>query len=418
MLDAPGAALRLSVADPTDHPDFLDLPLHRPLDSWVTPRLVPIPDGLHRHVVRFVDYEGAVYALKELPRRLARREYRLLRHLRERGLPCVTAVGLVDRGADAQAIIITRYLDYSLPYRVLLTHERMPHLQDRVLDALAGLLVRLHLTGFFWGDCSLANTLFRRDAGALVAYVVDTETGELHAELSRGQRELDLQIAHENIAGGLADLAAGGLLPEGLDPFALAAQIRERYTGLWDEVTAEQVFPAGDGHRIHERLHRLNQLGFDLEEMEITRSGDGETVRFTPRVVEVGFHGPRLRELTGLVAQENQARRLLNDIAVHRGRLEQQGRVPVPETVAAARWLDAVFRPTVERIPHDLRGRLEPVEVYHEILEHRWFRSERHGHDVGMREATRSYLQTVLRDAPEERGVITVEEVPDDPAED
>ena len=65
-----------------------------------------------------------------------------------------------------------------LPYRVVALRARpaIPYLGDRLLDALVGLLVRLHLAGFFWGDCSLSNTLFRRDAGALSAYVIDTET--------------------------------------------------------------------------------------------------------------------------------------------------------------------------------------------------------------------------------------------------
>ena len=69
------------------------------------------------------------------------------------------------------------------------------------------LLVRLHLAGFFWGDVSLSNTLFRRDAGAFAAYLVDAETGELHDRLSDGQREHDLDIARVNIAGELMDLA-------------------------------------------------------------------------------------------------------------------------------------------------------------------------------------------------------------------
>jgi Domain of unknown function (DUF4032)/Lipopolysaccharide kinase (Kdo/WaaP) family len=364
---------------------------------------------MHRHVVRFCDYGGTLYALKEMPRYLAWREYRLLRHLASARLPAVTVVGVVDDrgGAGGEAILITQHLDYSLPYRLLLTNERMPHLRERVLDALAGMLVRLHLAGFFWGDCSLANSLFRRDAGALTAYVVDTETGELHDVLSDGQRQLDLDIAFENIAGGLSDLEASGDLPPGIDPFETADQIRDRYAELWREVTSEEVFAAGETFRINARLRRLNDLGFDLEEMEISRSGAGDQVRLKPRVVEIGYHGPRLRELTGLRTQENQARRLLNDIAVYRSRLEQDSDHPVPETVAAARWLDRVFEPAVAAIPEELRGRLEAAEVYHELLEHRWFLSQQRSVDVGMAEAMHSYVNDVLRHAPYERSVLT-----------
>ena len=113
-------------------------------------------------------------------------------------------------------MLITRHLDYSLPYRTLLSGRGLsiPYLGDRLLDSLVGLLVRLHLAGFFWGDCSLSNTLFRRDAGALQAYIIDVETSERYASLTAGQRQMDLDIATENVAGGLLDLQVGGRLVE------------------------------------------------------------------------------------------------------------------------------------------------------------------------------------------------------------
>ena len=107
----------------------------------------------------------------------------------------------------------------------------MPDLRARLLDSLAELFVRLHLAGFYWGDCSLSNTLFRRDAGALAAYLVDAETGELHERLSPGQRDYDITIATENIAGELFDLQASGNFAEDVDPvetaMALCAAVRE-----------------------------------------------------------------------------------------------------------------------------------------------------------------------------------------------
>ena len=147
--------------------------------------------GIHRHVVRFVEYEACaragpkLYALKELLAELARREYRL-RALAADEMPVVEAGVVSDRGGDLDAILITRHLDYSLPFRTLFARG-VPDLRRRLLDAGAELLVRLHLGGFFWGDCSLSNTLFRRDAGALAAaYLVDAETGELHPSPTDG----------------------------------------------------------------------------------------------------------------------------------------------------------------------------------------------------------------------------------------
>jgi hypothetical protein len=401
------------------HPDFLDLPWERPLIGWEGQRLVEVARGLHRHVVRFVDYDGRLYALKELPPRVAQREYRLLRRMAEEELPVVDAVGVVSRGADGglQDVLVTRYLDYSLPYRSLFTHRRPPRdsgdprgLTERLLDALAMLLVRLHLAGFYWGDCSLSNTLFRRDAGALAAYVVDVETGEWHPKLSNGQRWTDLQIARENVAGGLLDLQAELDLPPEPDPIETADDLERRYELLWVELTTEEVIRPDERYRIEVRMRRLNELGFDVDEVELVASDGGHRLRFTTSVTEQGHHRRRLFALTGLEAQENQARSLLNDLASFRAALERESGRPVAETVASHRWLTEVFEPTVAAIPDVLATKLEPAEVFHEVIEHKWFLSEAAGRDVGMDQAVRSYITTVLPAAPDERTVLTTQQ--------
>ena len=203
----------------TGHPSFLDLTWDVPLEEWDSPRLVNLIRGISRHVVRFVEYDGALYALKELPERPARREWTLLRRLEGQSLPVVEAVGIVTgRANDLDAVLITRHLEFSLPYRALFSARGIPDLRTHLLNALVELLARLHLRGFFWGDCSLSNALFRRDAGALAAYLVDAETGELHGSLSDGQRAYDLEIAHVNIVGELLDVDAEVGLPADLDP--------------------------------------------------------------------------------------------------------------------------------------------------------------------------------------------------------
>jgi uncharacterized protein DUF4032/lipopolysaccharide kinase (Kdo/WaaP) family protein len=398
----------------TGHPDFLDLPWQLPLERWRSERLVRMSRGLSRHVVRFVRYDSAVYALKELPRRLAEREYRLLSELARLSIPVVEVAAVVvdreggedvapssRRSPELDAILITRHLDFSLPYRAVLGTPGLDDLSDRLLDALANLLVRLHLAGFFWGDCSLSNTLFRRDAGALAAYVVDVETGELHPQLSDGQREHDLLVAEENMTGELLDMAAAGRLPAGIDPFSTAAELRDRYGFLWLELTREQVIPADKRYLIDERLRRLNALGFDVDEVELVADGEGYRLRLQPRVVEPDHHARTLQALTGLQVQENQARRILNDLAQFRSRLQKGRSATLPEGVVAYRWLSEMFEPTVQSIPADLRGRLEPAELYHELLEHRWFLSEAAGHDVGLEETVRSFVENVLSQVPE-----------------
>jgi hypothetical protein len=412
--------VRFQMAGRLGHPDFLDLTWHLPLEEWASERLVEIRRGIARHVVRFVDYDGSLYALKEMPERPALREYRMLRHLGELALPVVEVVGVVTGRSEAEAafdgsvpaedldaILITRHLDFSLPYRTLFTGRGVPDLRNNLLDALAHLLVQIHVDGFFWGDCSLSNTLFRRDAGALRAYLVDAETGELHPELSEGQRSHDLAIASENIAGELMDIEAGYGLPAGLDPIQTGTGICDRYAALWWEVNREETFRVDDRYLVEARVRRLNELGFDVDEMELVSEADG-TLRLSiqPKVVERGHHRHRLLILTGLDVQENQARRLLNDVNGFRVALEQREKRPLPDSVAAFRWMNEVFEPTIAAIPPDLRGKLEPAELFHEIVEHRWFLSEAAGRDVGTDAAIRSYIERVLQHAPSERKVL------------
>src|SRR5690606_8854682 len=308
----------------------------------------------------------------------ALREYRLLREIDEAGLPTVEAVAAVTGRPSGEGLIITRHLDYSLPYRSLLMGRglRIPYLGDRLLDALVVLLVRIHLAGFFWGDCSLSNTLFRRDAGALQAYIIDVETAERHNELTQGQRELDLMIATDNVAGGLLDLQAAGRLADEIDPIAVALAIEDRYQALLGELTGETSAPRHDMRTVRDRLDRLHQLGFDVEEMEFVTDDDTSSIRIVPKVVEHGYHAERLTSLTGLVAGENQARRMLEDIHQFGAELQRRTGRSFPDNIVAVRWLDQRFEPTIAAIPDELLNRLEAAEIFHQLLEHQWYMAE------------------------------------------
>ena len=407
---------RLQLVARTGHPDFLDLPWEVPLEEWTNERLVSVVAGIHRHVVRFVAYEDRLYALKELPVQLARKEYGFLRQLAADEMPVVEVVGVVsEREQELDAVLITRHLDYSLPFRTLFAGRDIAELRDQLLDAGAELLVRIHLAGFFWGDCSLSNILFRRDAGALAAYLVDTETGELHPTLSDGQRAYDLQIAEENVTGELLDIAEELGRPE-LRAEETAAELVARYESLWTELTSDEVFGPEERFKIDDKLRRLNELGFDVEELELIADADGYRLHLNPRVVEPGHHRRRLLVLTGLHAQENQARRLLNDLARFREALERKEGKPVPETIVAYRWLAEVFEPAIAAVPAELWGKREAAEVFHEILENRWYLSQAAGRDVGIKRAARDYVKNVLPRARDERMVLAPEPADEDEA--
>ncbi len=383
------------------HPDFLDLPWDQPLVEWDEPRIVKMAHGISRHVVRFVRFDDRVYALKATGTVAAEREYRVLRELRENHLPVVEPVGVVDDAPNTgDAVLITRYLDYSLPYWYLLGRGDTS-LADRLLDAAVVLLVRLHLEGVFWGDCSLSNILWRRDAGEMMAYLVDAETTERHDTIGDRMRSYDLDIAVENIAGGLFELQASGRITDDIDPVALAENLRRRYLELWSELTRVDEFDLDERWRIEQRVRRINDLGFDVEELSIDR--DGRTLSIKPVLIEEGHHSRELRRRTGLDVQENQARRLLADIDQHRAWLERRDGKTYPRAVATARWLAEVYEPAIDAIPDDLRSHLEPAEVFHQLLEHRYLMAERRGGEVRTREALDDYLAGVLVLTPEER---------------
>ena len=404
-----GSALQITAAAPD--PALLDLPWSVPLGDWPDHTLATLPRGISRHVVRFARLSGRVVAIKEIKEELARREYGLLRLLQRLDVPCVEPVGVVTGrvavdGTPLDDALITRHLQFSLPYRALFSQNLRPDTASRLVDALAVLLVRLHLTGFYWGDVSLSNTLFRRDAGAFAAYLVDAETGELHNTLSTGQRENDLEVARVNIAGELMDLEAGGLLDPEADPVRVSEAIMSRYRSLWAELTDSESFETGDRWRVDARIRRLNELGFDVGELAITTDIGGATVQIQPKVVDAGHHSRRLLRLTGLDVGENQARRLLNDLDSYRAATDRQGD---DEEIVAHDWLSRVFEGVVRAVPRQLGSKLEPAEVFHEVLEHRWYLSERAGHDVELPEVVADYVAHVLPTKPDEAAVLGVD---------
>ena len=206
----------------------------------------------------------------------------MLRRLKRQGLPVVEAVGLVTgRERDLDAILITRHLEYSLPYRALFAGHAVPDLRTHLLNAFAELLAACISRGFFWGDCSLSNTLFRRDAGALSAYLVDAETGELHPELSDGQREYDLDIARPNVIGELLDVDAEVGLPADVDPDEIGDEIVARYQALWNELTRDESSARTSGTSSPNAWTGSTSLGFDVDELQLeappTATGSAST---------------------------------------------------------------------------------------------------------------------------------------------
>ena len=353
-----------------------------------------LPVGPSRHLVRFVILDGTTYALKEQAVENARREYEVLLRLEQLALPSVRAIGIAVRALEDTAVLVTEYLRHSLQYRRLLMRVPLTAggYRERLLDAMASLLVDLHRAGVYWGDCSLSNTLFRRDGGTIQAYLVDAETSEIYAALSDGQRAYDLDVLVENVAFGLADLAVYQGHPEALDEQISAAEsVRHRYTALWRELHDQIDIQAGDRFAIQAHIRRLNELGFAIGEIELL-PGEAGTVRLRTAVAQRDFHARELARRTGLVALEGQARLLLNDLREYRAWLTYFERRPVSSVEGASRWQSEVLEPYLDRLRAVIGPGRDPLQAYCDLLEHKWLRSERAQQDLGLEAAFASYV--------------------------
>ena len=401
----------IQITAATTDPALLDLPWELPLQEWPAEVLAALPRGLSRHIVRFVNLSERVIAVKEIGESVAYREYELLRNLLRLGAPCVTPTAVVTGRTDLSgqalnSVLVTEHLSYSLPYRALFSQYMRPETATRLIDALAVLLVRLHLLGFYWGDVSLSNTLFRRDAGAFAAYLVDAETGELHTEgLTEGKRLYDIDVARTNIIGELMDLQAGALLEPSVDTIEVGDRIVTRYTELWNVLTVEESFSMSERWRVRHRIEKLNELGFDVGELIMRTDERGNHLVIQPKVVDAGHYHRQVMRLTGLDVQERQGQRMLNDLEAYRA---MSGRKDDPIELVAHDWLAEVFEPTIQAVPMEMRRKLEPAEIFHEILEHRWYMSEQQRRDVSTKEAVDDYVAHVLPQHRDEQSFLSL----------
>lgn len=370
------------------HPDFLDLPWADSIIDWDVPNVLTLPKGISRHEVRFFGYPSGVYAVKELPTRAARRDYSVLRTLELLGAPAVRPVGLIenrdaDPYAERSAALITAYEQFSFSYREILAGPGFGPRRNQMLNAFAELLVELHLAGVFWGDCSLSNVLYRFDAGSIETIMVDAETATVYEteELSDGQRQEDIEIMIVNVAGGMADIAASHGVDLDEADLSLGEDIAERYEALWAELMAEELIPPQENYRIHDRVGRLNELGFDVEEVDLIPVDEtGSRLRVKLRVGGRTFHANRLRELTGVEALEQQAQQILSDL--YHFQAVAGNTSPTGKHVGAIQWRVQWFEPMLDRM-RAIPEVVDPVQAYCDLLHHRYVMSQGIGSDVG-----------------------------------
>lgn len=379
------------------YPDFLDLPWGEPLENWdqFYPNMVEYEIGLHRNEVKFLEYDNVVYAFKELPKKLASHEFTMLKELKELEIPVVNPVGYVQfkkENDEEYGIVITEYLEYSIPFRLLFFKPKLYRYQSKMIKSIANLIARLHIAKFYWGDCSLSNILFKRDAGELQAYLVDGETIQHYNSISDPRRQNDLDIMTENITGDLLDIEAQRKLPTELHFINTPELIQDSYYELWNTLTQEIKFPFQEKYRIGQKLEEIFNLGFTVKEYSLTPVEDGNILLLNTVVTEKFYYKTELKNLTSISAEETQAKIMFNNILEYKANLENKLDRILPLKVVAHQWYDSIFRHTLHQIGID-EDNINGPQIFCQLLEHKWLLSERNNEDVGYLRAITDYLQ-------------------------
>jgi len=246
----------------------------------------------------------------------------------------------------------------------------------------------LHLAGCFGGHCSFSTRGYLYDEEAIEAVIVDGETSRLRDRLSDGQRAEDLEIMKMNLAGEMADIAAMTGVEIDQADFGLGQDVEARYLSLWQELTEELVITRDESYRIRERISRLNDLGFSVDDVYLDPVDGGNLVRMNIEVGGRTFHSERLRQQTGVDASENQARVILSDLNYFLAKHGSTG--ASGKSVGTFKWLTTSFEPIVAQISRVREG--DPVQSYCDFLHHRFLLAQRRGQDMPNQEALEDWI--------------------------
>jgi DNA-binding transcriptional MerR regulator len=146
-------------------------------------------------------------------------------------------------------------------------------------------------------------------------------------------------------------------------------------------------------YRIQERIRALNALGFSLGEVALEETDGGNQLRLHVVVTDRNFHRDQLVGLTGVEAEEMQARKMMNEIQELKATLSQMNNRSTPLSVAAYHWLEEIYQPIVQLLSPLINPQVDPAELYCQVLEHKWYLSEQARHDVGHEAAAQDFLQ-------------------------
>jgi DNA-binding transcriptional MerR regulator len=209
----------------------------------------------------------------------------------------------------------------------------------------------------------------------------------------------DLEIMQENILGELLDLQTNDRLAINYPVHETGHYIQQSYRSLWEEITREDVFSQNDLYRVQERIRALNSLGFSVKDIELKNEDQGNILKLRIFVSDRNFHRNQLMQITGLYAEDRQAQQIMNEIHELKANMSQSDNPNITVEAVAYYWLEHIYKPVVEKLQLFFKSdsqplvNYDPIELYCQVLEHKWYLSERAQHDVGHQAAVEDFIQ-------------------------
>jgi hypothetical protein len=367
-------------------PQLGRLPWYSPLEEWSDRQvqLLAVKSGLSRHVVRFIELGDVQFAIKETTTESARREDANYRELLRREVPTLLPIGIVVRNDGLDVVdtivgsqrveretgfLVTRLMDKVVPDSFLYRRGFSKENRNRIWDAVIDLFVQLHSSGVYWGDASLANMLIHFSNEAvpqigrktrLRAVLADAETVEVHGGISDSLRMNDVEFFLESMLWTEADLKASGIVRDPL-------------------VTKE------------DQLYLVNTYR--------ERFAVQQEMRYFGLVTHIDVD-----RLLGNFELKGYGRLLLQHINEHKWYLSERKRAEVPLTDAAEDWYRTIFKPFCRAFTdHGLAEHFPEktaASLYVEIMEHKYYMSQRERRDVGIVAALEDYGERFARQEP------------------
>ncbi len=370
------------------------LPWSFPLETWPEhgTKFILIKSGLSRHVVRFLESGGHRFAIKETSLEAARNEIGCYERLLQLEIPTLVPIGVVVRNEGLESVntnvglqlhqrqvgyVVTELMEKVLPDLFLFRRAFSEVSRKRIWDAVITLFVQMHTRGVYWGDASLNNMLIRfqtetvpelGNRTVLTAVLADAETVEIHPSLSERMKAADVEFFLESMLWTDADLRASGVVRDHImtqdDQAYILASYKERY-----------------------------DLDIEMRAFELVTHIDVD-------------------KLLGSFNVKGHGQLLLKHINEHKWYISERQGCEIPLIEAAENWYKEVFKPVCRIFnEHGLMAFFPGTtasSLYAEIMEHKYFMSEREQRDVGLLAALEDYSKKFSVHEPMQSTIATI----------